>query len=307
MKLYGIECYVAVPLKRRNGECFGTLCALDPSPAEIPEKNLELFGLLAELISWQLEAEERHARSEAALLDAQETALLRERFIGILGHDLRSPLNAVSLNAEMLMRKDDLPAGYAKAIQRIASSTQRVTRMVADLLDFARGRLGGGMPIRPKPATDVRGIVQNVVEELETAYPTRSIQVQVAPGDLVADWDEDRMAQAVSNLVGNALQHSPPNAAVTIRVGGAADYALIEVHNEGPPIPVEVLSRIFDPFRRGPDTPGRASGGLGLGLYIAKQIIDAHHGVLEVTSTEELGTTFTARLPGRLLASRRVS
>jgi sigma-B regulation protein RsbU (phosphoserine phosphatase) len=289
-----------VPLKRRSGEYFGTLCALDSKPASLSEQKFEIFYLLADLIAWQLEAEERHARSEAALLDAQETALLRERFIGILGHDLRSPLSAVLVNAHLLLRREDLPTGYSTTIQRIATSTQRVMRMVSDLLDFARGHLGGGMPIRPQLLEDVHVLVQDVIAELEPTFPTRSVELARAPGPVTAEWDQDRMAQALSNLIGNALEHSPGDAAVRVRIDASPETVVLEIRNEGAPIPKDVLTRLFDPFRRGAETPLGSTSGLGLGLYIAKQIVDAHRGALEVCSTPEHGTSVTATLPRRM-------
>jgi len=160
--------------------------------------------------------------------------------------------------------------------------------MIDDLLDFARTRLGGELPIHPR-RVDLRQLCEQMVEELEFAY-TRQVKLETE-GDLWGDWDADRIAQVISNLVGNALQHSDGDIAVSLR--GEDDSVLFETKNGGPPIPAEVLPHIFEPGRRG----DARSGGLGLGLFIVRQIVLAHGGTIEVRSSEGEGTTFTARLP----------
>ncbi len=170
--------------------------------------------------------------------------------------------------------------------------------MIGDLLDFTRSRLGGGFPIQTR-RMDLRELCQAVIEELELAYPERTVEFE-ARGDAWGNWDPDRVAQVVSNLVGNALQHSPESGTVRVDLGDEGDRVLLETSNAGPPIPREVLPHIFEPGRRGPAGHGRnESSGLGLGLYIVQQIVLAHGGEISVRSSAEEGTTFTVSLPRR--------
>jgi signal transduction histidine kinase len=173
-----------------------------------------------------------------------------------------------------------------------------MARMIGDLLDFTRSRLGGGFPIHTR-RMDLRELSQAVIEELELAYPDRTIELE-ARGDAWGNWDPDRIAQVVSNLVGNALQHSPAGSTVRLDLRDEGDRVLLETSNAGPPIPAEVLPHIFDPGRRGPPGRGRnESSGLGLGLFIVREIVLAHGGEISVRSSAEEGTTFTVSLPRR--------
>ena len=219
---------------------------------------------------------------------AARTARFREHFVGIVSHDLRNPLTAIVTSAHLLLRYGELPERQARVVARIASSADRMARMIDDLLDFARSKLGGEFPIHRR-RIDLRQICEQTVEELEFAF-TRQVKLE-ANGDLWGDWDPDRIAQVISNLVGNAVQHSDGDVKVTLR--GEADVVVLETHNGGPPIPHEVLSHIFEPGRRG----DARSGGLGLGLFIAQQIVLAHGGSIEVTSNDGDGTKFTVALP----------
>ncbi|HYO58023.1 HAMP domain-containing sensor histidine kinase, partial [Archangium sp.] len=181
-----------------------------------------------------------------------------------------------------------------KTIRRIAAATDRASGMIRDLLDFTQARVGGGIPIHPRPL-DFHEHVRRVVEEVRLAWPGRRIDFQ-ASGDGRSEGDEGRLAQVVTNLVGNALQHSPPGTPVWVSTWSEASSLLFEVHNEGPPISAELLPKLFEPYRQGPEA-GAGRGSLGLGLYITRQIVLGHGGTLEVHSTEADGTTFTVRLP----------
>jgi len=237
--------------------------------------------------------ESKRAQSEAA-----ETAHFREHFVGIVGHDLRNPLTAIVTAAQLLLRHGGLSDRQARTVSRIAGSSERMARMIGDLLDFTRSRLGGGFPIQTR-RMDLRELSQAVIEELELAYPERTIEFE-ARGDAWGNWDPDRVAQVVSNLVGNALQHSPESGTVRVDLSDEGDRVLLETANAGPPIPREVLPHIFEPGRRGPPGRGRKeSSGLGLGLYIVQQIVLAHGGEISVRSSAEEGTTFTVSLPRR--------
>jgi signal transduction histidine kinase len=231
-------------------------------------------------------------RQEEAL---RQTAEFRERFLGIVSHDLRNPLNAILLSANTLLHADDLPAHRLKAVRRIAASGERMGRMIGELLDFTRGRLGGGIPIHRQPV-NLWHLCRHVVEELEISHPGRELRL-VAEGDFQGAWDSDRLAQLLGNLGKNALDYSPADTCVDFTLHDEGDSVRVEVHNEGPPIPCELLSGIFEPFRRAATGDAHPSSGLGLGLFIVQRIAEAHGGTVEVRSHVGDGTTFAVRLP----------
>ena len=228
---------------------------------------------------------------EAAL---RESAQFQEQFVGVLGHDLRNPLGAISMATDLLQRLGP-PPSQANVLSRIASSAARMDRMVVQLLDLTRARLAGGIPLDLKPGTNLALIAAAAVEELRIAHPQARVTVD-APREVMGDWDPDRMAQVVSNLVANGIQHGA-GAEVEVRLKSANASAILEVHNGGPPVPPELLPRIFEPFRRGAKTGAKQADGLGLGLFIARQIVLAHGGKIGVRSAEGDGTTFTVALP----------
>lgn len=230
---------------------------------------------------------------------AERQARFREQFIAILGHDLRSPLAAIVAGAHMLLRKG-LDPPLVGVVDRILTSADRMERMIGDLLDLTRSRLGGGIPIQ-RASVDLRGVCRNVIGEFRAAHPDVTMTFE-AHGNTWGEWDADRLAQVLSNLVGNAIAYGRPGGPVTIAVeqDEEAESVRLAVHNEGPPIPEEMQRQLFDPFRRGGERArGPAPRGLGLGLYIAHQIVLAHGGTIEVASGAEEGTTFTVHLPRR--------
>ncbi|PTL79444.1 ATP-binding protein [Vitiosangium sp. GDMCC 1.1324] len=240
-------------------------------------------------------------RTEEELLRAAE---FRERFLGIVSHDLRNPLNAILLSANALMCSDDLPSRHLKAVRRIVTSAERMARMIGELLDFTRGRLGGGIPVSPQQM-NLRHLVRHVLEELEAGHPGRELRL-VAAGDFLGDWDPDRLAQVIGNLGKNALDYSSEETPVRITLRDEGESVVLEVSNAGLPIPAERLATIFEPFRRlARDSPHPASG-LGLGLYIVEQIVRGHGGTCSVRSSEEEGTTFIVRLPRHATQAREV-
>ncbi|ADO68643.1 PAS domain S-box protein [Stigmatella aurantiaca] len=230
-------------------------------------------------------------RAEAA---ARQAAEFGEKLMGIVSHDLRNPLNAIHLSVTQLLHSEALPPREQRAAVRISKAGERMKRMIEELLDFTRGRLGGGIPIHRTPG-DLRAVVRQGVEELEAAWPERQVLLQVEPGRYEGEWDAGRWVQVVSNLGGNALQYSPPEAPVTFRLTDTGDTVVLEVHNLGAPIPPEALPHLFDPFRRAVSQ----GNGLGLGLYIVEQVVKGHQGHLSVTSTAQEGTTFRVRVPRR--------
>jgi PAS domain S-box-containing protein len=233
----------------------------------------------------------------------QQEALFRERFIGMLGHDLRNPLNAILLSAQTLSQSDALPATLLKTTARIDTSARRMLRMISDLLDLTRARLAGGIPLQLTP-TRMPAVCRQVVEELAVAHPGR-ILLEVE-GECEGVWDSERLAQVLSNLVANALEHGATGTSVRVRCHSQGERQVLEVSNVGPPIPEEKLETLFDPFRQAGLDKGKRKG-LGLGLYIVREIVHAHGGTVAVRSSGEEGTTFTITLPreSRLASARR--
>jgi PAS domain S-box-containing protein len=302
---FGTLGLVCAPL-RVSGRVLGTLTVArhaatrrrrDPFTPEDRILVEELADRAALAIdSARLLVREQAAREEAerAREELQGTAEFRERLIGIVSHDLRTPLSAITLGATFLARAEDLPAALAKPVARVGSAADRMRRIIEELLDFTRGRLGGGVPIEPRP-TDLGEIVRRVLDELELSHPSRELALERS-GQLEGIWDETRLAQVVSNLVGNALEHSPTNTPVTVALADRGESGVaLDVKNQGTPIPPALLPHLFDPFHRG--SAARSSGGLGLGLFIAAEIVRAHGGTIRVTSTLEEGTTFGVLLP----------
>ena len=232
---------------------------------------------------------------EGAITHTEEVDRSRELFLSILGHDLRNPLGAISGLAELQLRAKT-PERHAQFASQILVSARRMSHMINDLLELARVRLGSGITIHPAP-TCIRRICGSVVEEMQAVYPKRAFQLK-GDDELPGEWDENRLSQLVSNLVGNALKHGASNSAVTITAKSNREGVEVSVHNEGTPIPSDKIPKLFDSFyqldNKEADT---RSSSLGLGLYICKEIVAAHKGTIEVRSSVNEGTAFIVRLP----------
>ncbi len=233
-------------------------------------------------------------RAENQLADSlnreRELAEFREMFIGMLGHDLRNPVASIVMSAAGLLRRDGLSEHDAERAAIIIRGGQRMHRMITQLLDFTRVRLGGGFPIAAGPA-DLGEICRHVVEEFEAR-----IELKVE-GDVTGTWDEDRLTQVLSNLVGNAVEYARPETAVTVKAYAQGSNVVVEIINQGDPIPADLLPFIFQPFRRARRKPS-ATGNLGLGLYIAHEVALSHGGALDAHCADGK-TTFEMRLPRR--------
>jgi signal transduction histidine kinase len=292
-RMYGFESYISVPVRRANGEFFGTLCALDPLPAAVAAaRAIDPLVLFAELLSRPLEDERRLSASEAALLTERETSELREQFIAVLGHDLRTPLSSILTGAELLAMLVADPGAQSVA-QRIKRSAQRISGLVDDVVDFTRGRMGGGIVVDACPTRDLALHLQHVLAELRDVHAGREIVADFAFDDEIV-CDPKRIAQLLSNLLTNALIYGAPDQPV--RVHGHSDAAgmVLAVSNAGARIDEATIEQLFRPFWRGARDNGH--GGLGLGLYISSEIARSHGGELRVESTDEATTfTFTMR------------
>ncbi|MEO7647784.1 MAG: sensor histidine kinase [Gemmatimonadaceae bacterium] len=223
----------------------------------------------------------------------------KEMFLAVLGHDLRTPLGAVMMSAEFMLDTAELHEPHLSLTTRISKSATRMNRLIGDLLDFTRGRLGGGIPIARAPM-DMGKLVHDVAEEIKAAYPDGTLKVD-ARGALQGEWDCPRMNQVLTNLIGNAIEYGSDRAAVTVDVRSDDNMITIAIHNRGASIPAEQLSGIFNPMKRRESMASSStegpSGNLGLGLYIAERIVTAHQGRIDVRSSDEDGTTFAVHLP----------
>lgn len=221
----------------------------------------------------------------------------KETFLGILGHDLKTPLSAIIMSAQFLLESDALEEGHRTMVTRMERSAQRMNQMVRDLLDFTRSRLGKGIPIERDDA-DLGRVVRETVDEVKASNPNRTVEVKTA-GTLTGKWDAKRVGQALSNLITNAVHHGKQDGPIAVTARGEEDDVAIAVHNEGPAIPADKISQIFNPFSGGDEVAPKIhdSNHLGLGLHIAKAIATAHGGRIEVESSETIGTTFTIHLP----------
>ena len=234
----------------------------------------------------------------AQLHERTETLRLSEMLMAMLGHDLRGPLSAMLMSAMVLERRAENDASRQAAV-RIQSSGKRMSRMIGDLLDLARARLAGGIAVL-RAEMDLAPVLQRAIQECQVSVPERAIEWQ-AEGDSTGAWDADRLAQVASNLIGNAVRHGDAEGPVRVALDSRQpELVSFSVANAGV-IPAELLPHIFDPFRSGRRTSG-ASTGLGIGLYIVEQIVQAHGGTLSVRSEDGAGTTFRVTLPRRLAA-----
>lgn len=225
----------------------------------------------------------------------------RNLFLGILGHDLRNPLGAARMSAELTLRMGttNLNERQTMLISQVVDSMDRATEIVTHLLDLTRARLGAGLPV-VRELMDMGFVGKQLVDEMRVMHPGRTFTLDIT-GNTAGEWDKPRIGQVFSNLLSNAVQYAFRKSPISIVIKGLPEEIILSVHNEGVPIPRELMGRIFDSLMRGEEEaasdnePGSLN--LGLGLYITKEIVLAHAGTIDVTSTEDGGTTFTVRLP----------
>jgi signal transduction histidine kinase len=222
-------------------------------------------------------------------------------FLAILGHDLRNPLGTVVTGANFLMRANDIPSKYVLAATRMFNSGQRMNKLIADLIDFTRTHLGAGIPIKAKKM-NLTEVCMNVVDELRTSHPERIIDFNsFSREDLFGD--DNRLAQVLSNLIGNALQYGAPHEPICVRMSSTEQDIGVTVNNKGPVIPPNKLGSVFDPLVRLANKENAndvRETSLGIGMFIAREIVGAHKGSIAVESNEAEGTTFRITLPRRL-------
>ena len=281
--------FLGVPLVV-NGEIKGVLFVIRSTASTVAEQDEWLLSALADQAAVAL---------EKARLD--EIGAFREQLIGIVGHDLRSPLNTILLATRVLLLREGLGEMETELARKITRSASAAARLIDVLLDLTRSRLGGGIPIEPK-RFDMHDVCRQVIDETELLNPDRPLRVDLV-GDLVGVWDRDRMYQLLVNLVGNAVQHGAARSTIDVRIDGGETELVIEVANRGEPIPAAALPFIFNAFRQGRTSVAARKHGLGLGLFIGQQITRAHGGSITVTSSESEGTIFRVRLPRTAVAA----
>jgi len=225
----------------------------------------------------------------------------KDRFLAILGHDLRNPLSAISMSAAYVLETGELGEAAAGTVNVIARSAGRMNQMVGDLIDFARGQFGQGMPI-VRAEMDLGKVVKDTVAEISASYPNARVTLD-ANGELLGNWDATRLAQALNNIIANAVQHGSRGVPINVAVQGMRDEVVLSVQNQGPVIPSERLTDILDGSAP-TDAASADAEHLGLGLYIAGQVVKAHGGSIDATSSAEGGTIFTMHVPRQQEASR---
>jgi signal transduction histidine kinase len=296
--MYGFQSYISVPIFLKNGSFFGTLCAIDPKPAKLKNPAvIGMFELFAELIAFHLDAGRQLAEAQASLLDAHAVGELRDQFIAVLGHDLRNPLGSMAAGTQLL-RATPLSEKAQSILAMMDKSILRMTGLITNVLDFARGRLGGGIIVHPS-AEALAPVLQQVIDELQSIHREHRIVANIDLAHPVVA-DAPRIGQLFSNLLANALDHSFAGEPVRVTARTSGESFELVVCNKGEPIPSLAMDRLFQPFARGDVRPNQQ--GLGLGLYIASEIARAHRGTICVTSSVE-ETAFTFTMPSRAIAT----
>jgi signal transduction histidine kinase len=288
--MYGFRSYISAPIILSDGTIWGTLCAIDPKPRELGKPEIiGSFQLLSELIAVQLELNQRLEQSQANLrisqadlLDERRTSELREQFIGVLGHDLRNPLASVDAGMRVLLKNPDTQKA-PEIILAIQKSVLRMAGLVDNIMDFARGRLGGGLTVKREAKEPLTPVLEQVVAELKSAWPDVAVEVEIDIQEPV-NCDRSKMGQLFSNLLGNAIMYGHQGRPVRVSARTINGVFELAVTNYGVPISDKAMDNLFKPYTRG-DRPSQQ--GLGLGLYIASQIAQAHGGTLKASSNLE--------------------
>jgi len=289
---FGIVSYASIPIFRSNGSFFGTLCAIDTEPRDVKHPRVvAMLEMFADIIGRSLETEERLEAQERLVEHERQMAAVQEEFVAVLGHDLRNSVAALNAGVRQL-DKEPLSDKARKILPLMGSSIHRMSELIDNIMLHAKSRLGGGIRISATPDAGLEDALNHVVEEVRAAAPDHKITVDL-DFDRPVSCDAARVAQAVSNLLSNAVHYADDGSEVAVRGRVSGAEAVISVANRGTPIPESLKQKLFQPYQRGDQTKGE---GLGLGLHIASSIAVAHGGRIDVTCDDGL-TTFAFRLP----------
>jgi len=289
---FGIVSYASIPIHRSDGSFFGTLCAIDTEPRDVKHpRAVAMLEMFADIIGQSIETEERLEVQKQLIAHEQELARIQEEFVAVLGHDLRNPVAALDSGVRLLSREPLTDRGR-QLLPMMKTSLRRMNELIDNIMMHAKARLGGGIRISATPNAALAGAITQIVEEIRAASPRQEIILDLSFDEPVS-CDAPRVAQAISNLLSNAVRHGTEGSPIEVR-GTIGNYFIeITVTNRGPAVPDELAKRLFEPFQRGDEMRGE---GLGLGLYIASSIASAHNGHLNVTCADGI-TTFALRLP----------
>ncbi|MFC0199691.1 GAF domain-containing sensor histidine kinase [Paracoccus rhizosphaerae] len=291
-QIYGFRSYLSIPVLRPDGTFFGTLCALDPEPNRLDDPRiLKMVRLFAKLVGDSLEVSERLQEVQEELVSERHLAEVQEQFMAILAHDLRNPVAAMLAGLRMLARSAD--PEQKKTITLLDATARRMGDLVNNLMDHARNRLGDGIVLDRVPTADLGGTLDLIISEFRAVAPSHEIIADINVPQPV-DCDRARVAQLLSNLLGNAITHGAQDRPIRVSACVADDSFTLQVANKGEAISEDRLASLFLPFKKGSDTSRRE--GLGLGLYIAAEIAKAHGGKVTVVSDQEK-TVFTFKMP----------
>ena len=290
---YGFRGYISIPIRRADGSFFGTLCAIDPEPRKLNnDRVLSMFRLFAQMIGEGLEADEALSDSTSALRDERKRAYVQERFIAILAHDLRNPVQALTAGLKM-MERSELDDRAKEVVGLMRGSVKRMGMLIENLLDQARQRSGGGIVVEPRPSDDLAMALGQIIEEFQAIAPNQTIIKDIDLPEPVT-CDVPRVAQLLSNLLGNAITHGAAGAPIKVDARLEEGRFILSVANQGEKIPDALMPTLFMPFERVSDHPSRE--GLGLGLFIASEIAAGHGGTLTAAS-DDTETVFTLDMP----------
>lgn len=290
---YGFRSYLSFPIYRDSGDFFGTLCALDTAPNRLSDQRVtSMIRLFAKLVGESIDAHQRLEDMCDGLIEERQKAEVQEQFIAILAHDLRNPVSAVDAGLRMLGRcQMDDQAG--QIVHLMEGSVLRMRGLIDNLMDHARNRLSGGIVLDRSQVPGLDQTLNHIVSEFRTMSPDTAIHTDFTLTQPI-DCDHARVAQLLSNLVGNAIKHGMAGQPISVRAFVEDGIFNLAVANKGKPIPQDEISSLFQPFKKGTGQPNR--DGLGLGLHIAAEIARAHGGQMEVSSDPE-ATEFRFRMP----------
>ncbi|MDB6178297.1 GAF domain-containing sensor histidine kinase [Paracoccus sp. Z330] len=290
---YGFRSYLSFPVYRKDGEFFGTLCALDPEPNRLSDPRvLDMIRLFARIVGETIDARDQLNQACDGLIEERHKAEAQEQFIAILAHDLRNPLSAVDAGLRMIGRCQ-IDDQARQILSLIEGSTLRMRGLIDNLMDHARNRLGGGIVLSRSRVGDLAEVFDHIIAEFRTVSPDQPIEAEFSLPQNI-DCDQARVAQLLSNLLGNAIKHGTPGQPVMVRAYIDDDRFNLSVTNRGAAISPDEMPMLFQPFRKSHSNPNK--DGLGLGLHIASEIARAHGGRMDVHSDDN-ATEFRFHMP----------